>query len=75
MTRIRLMDIVEDYISPSRLDWQSRSSGDWTLQIGQSYTNNIHKAGTRVVNDALNEFYIENNDYEGLRTSIDKYKL
>ena len=68
------MDNVEDYMEPSRFDSYLRSSGDWILQIGQSYTKNRHKGGISVVNDAFNELYIEDNDYEGLSTSIDKFK-
>ena len=63
MTRICLMDIIEDYIGPSR-----------QLQINQSYTKNIHQAGISVANDALNDLYIEDNDYEGLRISINNFK-
>ena len=41
MTRISLIDIVEDYIDPSR-----------PYQIGHSYTMNVYQAGISVVNGA-----------------------
>ena len=57
------MNIVEDYIDYSCL-----------LQIDELYTKNIHQACISVVNDTRNEIYIEDNDYEGLRTSVDKFE-
>ena len=63
MTRICFIGMVEDYINPSR-----------PHQIDHSYTMNVYQAGISVVNDALNEVYTEDNDYEGLRTSINNFK-
>jgi len=70
----RLMEIVEEHVDHSRVVSQLRRSGDWALQVGQSYMKNVQKADLSAVNEALNELYIEDEDYEGLRTSIDKFK-
>merc|ERR1712160_230754 len=70
----RLMEIVEEHVDHSRVVSQLRRSGDWALQVGQSYMKNVQKADLSAVNEALNELYIEDEDYEGLRTSIEMSK-
>jgi len=70
----RLMEVLEDLVDHSRVVSQLRRTGDWALQIGQEYMKAVQKANLSAVNEALNELYIEDEDYESLRKSIDKFK-
>ncbi|EED90126.1 clathrin heavy chain [Thalassiosira pseudonana CCMP1335] len=70
----RLMEVLEDHVDHSRVVNQLRRTGDWALQIGQAYMKSVQKANLSAVNEALNELYIEDEDYESLRKSIDKFK-
>jgi len=53
---------------------QLRRTGDFALQLAQPYLKNVQKNNLSPVNEALNELYIEDEDYEALRKSIDDYK-
>jgi len=68
------MEVLEDLVDHSRVVSQLRRTGDWALQIGQEYMKAVQKANLSAVNEALNELYIEDEDYESLRKSIDKFK-
>eukprot|EP00970_Alexandrium_tamarense_P011970 scaffold2643_cov262-Alexandrium_tamarense.AAC.1 len=70
----RLMEVLEDHVDHSRVVNQLRRTGDWALQIGQAYMKSVQKGNLSAVNEALNELYIEDEDYESLRKSIDKFK-
>mmetsp|Transcript_15000 Transcript_15000/g.32473 ORF Transcript_15000/g.32473 Transcript_15000/m.32473 type:complete len:1730 (-) Transcript_15000:86-5275(-) len=70
----RLMEVLEDHVDHSRVVNQLRRTGDWALQIGQAYMKSVQKVNLSAVNEALNELYIEDEDYESLRKSIDKFK-
>jgi len=70
----RLMEVVEPHVDHSRVVSQLRRSGDWALQIGQSYMKTVQGSDLSAVNEALNELYIEDEDYEALRKSIDRFK-
>lgn len=70
----RLMEVLEDFVDHSRVVNQLRRTGDWALQIGQAYMKSVQKSNLSAVNEALNELYVEDEDYESLRKSIDKFK-
>eukprot|EP00559_Dactyliosolen_fragilissimus_P005094 CAMPEP_0184856570 /NCGR_PEP_ID=MMETSP0580-20130426/1757_1 /TAXON_ID=1118495 /ORGANISM="Dactyliosolen fragilissimus" /LENGTH=1720 /DNA_ID=CAMNT_0027351673 /DNA_START=136 /DNA_END=5301 /DNA_ORIENTATION=- len=70
----RLMEIVEGHIDHSRVVSQLRRTGDWALLLGQQYMKDVQKNDLSSVNEALNEIYIEDEDYEALRKSIDNFK-
>jgi clathrin heavy chain len=53
---------------------QLRRTGDWALQLAQPYLKNVQKNNLSAVNEALNEIYIEDEDYGALRKSIDDFK-
>ncbi|KAK1738554.1 clathrin heavy chain [Skeletonema marinoi] len=70
----RLMEVLEDHVDHSRVVNQLRRTGDWALQLGQAYMKTVQKENLSAVNEALNELYIEDEDYESLRKSIDKFQ-
>merc|ERR1711897_123278 len=43
-------------------------------QLGQDYLKSVQKNNLSPVNEALNEIYVEEEDYESLRKSIDGFK-
>merc|ERR1719253_2342253 len=69
----RLMEVLEELVDHSRVVNQLRRTGDWALQIGQAYMKSVQKENLSAVNEALNELYIEDEDYESLRKSIDDF--
>lgn len=69
----RLMEVLEQNIDHSRVVSQLRRTGDWALQLGQPYMKSVQKFNLSHVNEALNELYVEDEDYEALRKSIDGY--
>jgi clathrin heavy chain len=70
----RLMEVVENMVDHSRVVNQLKRTGDWALQVGQAYMKNVQKENLSPINEALNELYIEDEDYEALRTSIDDFQ-
>jgi len=70
----RLMEVLEELVDHSRVVNQLRRTGDWALQIGQAYMKSVQKSNLSAINEALNELYIEDEDYESLRKSIDKFQ-
>ncbi|GKY91971.1 hypothetical protein MPSEU_000168700 [Mayamaea pseudoterrestris] len=69
----RLMEVLEDVADHSRVVNQLRRAGDWALQVGQAYMKSVQKYNVTAVNEALNELYVEEDDYEALRKSIDGF--
>jgi len=69
----RLMEVMEENIDHARVVSQLRRTGDWALQIGQKYLKSVQKYNISQVNEALNELYVEDEDYEALRKSIDNF--
>jgi len=69
----RLMEVIEQMVDHSRVVNQLRRTGDWALQVAQPYLKSIQKGNLSPVNEALNELYIEDEDYESLRQSIDDF--
>merc|ERR1719396_282131 len=69
----RLMEVLEENIDHSRVVSQLRRTGDWALQLGQQYMKAVQKLNLSPVNEALNELYVEEEDYEALRKSIDSF--
>jgi clathrin heavy chain len=70
----RLMEVMVSLVDHSRVVSQLRRTGDWALQIGQTYMKSVQGSDLSAVNEALNELYIEDEDYESLRKSIDRFK-
>jgi clathrin heavy chain len=69
----RLMEVLEEVADHSRVVNQLRRTGDWALQLGQPYMKSVQKYNVTAVNEALNELYVEEEDYEALRKSIDGF--
>mmetsp|Transcript_46155 Transcript_46155/g.70589 ORF Transcript_46155/g.70589 Transcript_46155/m.70589 type:complete len:1732 (-) Transcript_46155:57-5252(-) len=69
----RLMEVMEENIDHSRVVSQLRRTGDWALQLGQTYLKSVQKFNLSPVNEALNELFVEDEDYEALRKSIDSF--
>ena len=69
----RLMDVLEQNIDHSRVVSKLRRTGDWALQLGQAYMKSVQKYNLSHVNEALNELYVDDEDYEALRKSIDGF--
>merc|ERR1712038_2152634 len=70
----RLLEVMEPHVDHSRVVSQLKRTGDWALQIGQPYLESVQGADLSAVNEALNELYIEDEDYESLRKSIDRFR-
>jgi len=69
----RLMEVLEEIADHSRVVNQLRRTGDWALQLGQQYMKAVQKYNVTAVNEALNELWVEDEDYEALRKSIDSF--
>ena len=69
----RLMEVLEESVDHSRVVSQLRRTGDWALQLGQPYLKSVQKYNLSAVNEALNELFVEDEDYEALRKSIDSF--
>lgn len=69
----RLMEVMEEMIDHSRVVSILKRTGDWALQIGVPYMKSVQKFNLSIVNETLHELYIEEEDYETLRTSIMKF--
>lgn len=69
----RLMEVMEENIDHARVVSQLRRTGDWALQLGQAYMKAVQKNNLSAVNEALNELYVEEEDYEALRKSVDSF--
>jgi len=69
----RLMEVVESLVDHSRVVNQLKRTGDWAVQVAQPYLKNVQKENLSAINEALNELYIEDEDYESLRSSIDDF--
>jgi len=69
----RLMEVMEENVDHSRVVSQLRRTGDWALQLGQPYLKSVQKFNLSPVNEALNELYVDDEDYEALRKSIDSF--
>jgi len=67
------MEVMESEVDHARVVSQLRRTGDWALQIGQEYLKSVQKENLSAVNEALNELYVEDEDYEALRKSIDSF--
>jgi len=70
----RLMEVMDDNIDHARVVSQLRRTGDWALQLGQQYLKAVQKNNLSSVNEALNELYVEEEDYESLNKSVDSYQ-
>jgi len=69
----RLMEVLEALVDHTRVVTQLKRTGDWAVQLGQDYMKSIQKFNLSTVNESLNELYVEDEDYESLRKSIDTF--
>lgn len=69
----RLMEVVASVVDHARVVNQIRRTGDWALQVAQPYLKQVQNENLSAVNEALNELYVEDEDYEALRSSIDSF--
>jgi len=69
----RLMEVVASVVDHARVVNQVRRTGDWALQVAQPYLKQVQNENLSAVNEALNELYVEDEDYEALRSSIDSF--
>ena len=69
----RLMEVMEENIDHSRVVSILKRTGDWALQIAVPYLKSVQKYNLSIVNETLHELYIEEEDYDALRSSIEKF--
>ncbi len=69
----RMMEVIEGFVDHSRVVNQLRKAGDWVLQLAQPYLKSVQRENLSAVNEALNELYIDDEDYVSLRKSIDNF--
>jgi len=67
------MEVVSSVVDHARVVNQLRRTGDWALQLAQPYLKQVQNENLSAVNEALNELYVEDEDYESLRSSIDSF--
>lgn len=67
----RLLQVLTPTLDPARVVHQLKRAE--ALQLGVKYLKNVQKENISTVNEALNEFYIEEEDYEALRASVDEF--
>jgi len=67
----RLLQILAPQLDHARVVHQLRKAEQLPLVVG--YLKAVQKENLSAVNEALNELYIEGEDHEGLRQSIDDY--
>mmetsp|Transcript_15803 Transcript_15803/g.20869 ORF Transcript_15803/g.20869 Transcript_15803/m.20869 type:complete len:1733 (+) Transcript_15803:212-5410(+) len=67
----RLLQVLTPSLDHARVVHQLRKAEQ--LPLVQEYLKSVQKENLSAVNEALNELYIEDEDYESLRQSIDDY--
>jgi clathrin heavy chain len=67
------MEVIENLVDHSRVVNQLKRTSEAAVQVGQAYMKTVQKENLSAVNEALNELYVEDEDYESLRQSIDDY--
>jgi len=68
---VRLLKVLSPNLDHSRVVHQLRKSG--ALALAMPYLKDVQKDNLSAVNEALNELFIEEEDYEALRGSIDDF--
>ncbi len=68
---VRLLQVLTPSLDHARVVHMSRRSD--SLGLIQPYLKSVQKENLTAVNEAINELYIEDEDYEALRTSVDEY--
>jgi len=71
MQLTRLLQVLTPNLDHSRVVHQLRKSEN--LPLAAPYLKSVQKENLTAVNEALNELYIEEEDYPSLRTSIDDF--
>lgn len=69
----RLMEVMEENIDHNRVVNILKRTGEWALQVGMQYMKSVQKYNISIVNETLHELYIDEEDYEALRKSIEKF--
>lgn len=67
----RLLQVLTPNLDHARVVHLLRKSEN--LPLAMPYLKNVQKENLTAVNEALNELYIEEEDYQNVRTSIDEY--
>ncbi|CAM9577248.1 unnamed protein product [Chrysoparadoxa australica] len=67
----RLLQVLTPLVDHTRVIHQLRRAEH--LPLGIEYMKNVQKENIAAVNEALNELYIEDEDHERLRESVDDY--
>lgn len=67
----RLLQVLTPNVDHARVVHLLRKSEN--LPLAMPYLKNVQKENLTAVNEALNELYIDEEDYQSLRTSIDDY--
>ena len=67
----RLLQVLTPHLDHARVVHLLRKSN--ALPLAMEYMKSVQKENLSVVNEALNEMYILEEDYESLRTSIDDF--
>jgi len=67
----RLLQVLTPHLDHARVVHLLRKSD--AIALGASYIKSVQKENLTAVNEALNEMLISEEDYEGLRESIDNY--
>jgi len=70
----RLMEVLEAGIDHGRVVNILKRTGDWALQLALPYLKIVQKFDVSIINETLHDLYIEDEDYEALRNSIEKFK-
>jgi len=70
----RLLSIVSPQLDAARVVHLMRKAGDSALYLSQEYFRSVQSQNLSAVNTVLNELYIEDEDYESLRTSVNDYQ-
>ncbi|CAN0409473.1 unnamed protein product, partial [Scytosiphon promiscuus] len=66
-----LLQVLTPNLDHSRVVHQLRRAENLPLAVG--YLKSVQKENVAAVNEALNELYIEDEDHEKLRESVDDY--
>ena len=68
---VRLLQVLTPNLDHARVVHMSRKTDSLGLVMG--YLKSVQKENLTAVNEAINEIYIEDEDFELLQTSIDEY--
>ena len=70
---VKLLTIITPQLDHTRCVHLLKQSGEVALKLAQPYLRDVQSENISAVNTALNELYLNDEDYECLRTSIDEH--